>query len=90
MRARFGAMLFTKGFVDQGFGSRKPAPWRAGANENTTIEFDNDVKVEGQTLPKGKYGFFIAYDSLQSTVIFSKRSDAWGSFFTMKKMMFCE
>ena len=70
-----------KGFTDQGFGSRKPAPWRAGANENTIIEFDNDVKVEGQPLSKGKYGFFVAYDSLESTIIFSKRSDAWGSFF---------
>jgi tetratricopeptide (TPR) repeat protein len=74
-----------KGFVDQGFGNGKPAPWRAGANENTVIEFDNDVKIEGQTLPKGKYGLFIAYDSLESTVIFSKRTDAWGSFFYDEK-----
>jgi tetratricopeptide (TPR) repeat protein len=70
-----------KGFVDQGFGSRKPSPWRAGANENTVIEFDDDVKVEGVSLPKGRYGFFIAYDSLESTLIFSKKADAWGSFF---------
>jgi tetratricopeptide (TPR) repeat protein len=69
------------GFVDQGFGNGKPAPWRAGANENTVIELDNDVKIEGQTLPKGKYGFFIAYDPIQCTIIFSKISDAWGSFF---------
>jgi hypothetical protein len=34
---------------------------------------------------KGKYGFFIAYDSLESIVIFSKRSDAWGSFFYDEK-----
>jgi hypothetical protein len=74
-----------KGFIDQGFGNRTPAPWRAGANENTIIEFDNDVKVEGQTLPKGKYGLFIAYDSIESIVIFSKRSDAWGSFFYDEK-----
>jgi hypothetical protein len=74
-----------KGFVDQGFGNGKPTPWRAGANENTVIEFDNDVKIEGQTLPKGKYGLFIAYDSLESTVIFSKRTDAWGSFFYDEK-----
>ena len=73
--------LVHKGFVDQGFGNRKLTPWRAGANENTVIEFDSDVKVEGQTLPKGKYGLFIAYDPLESTIIFSKRSDAWGSFF---------
>lgn len=74
-----------KGFVDQGFGNRKPAPWRAGANENTIIEFDRDVKVEGQPLAKGKYGFFIAYDSLESTVIFSKKNDSWGSFFYDEK-----
>ena len=74
-----------KGFVDQGFGNGKPAPWRAGANENTVIEFDNDVKIEGQILPKGKYGLFIAYDSAESIVIFSKRTDAWGSFFYDEK-----
>lgn len=77
--------LVHKGFVDQGFGNGKPAPWRAGSNENTVIEFDNDVKIEGQTLPKGKYGFFIAYDPAESTIIFSKRSDAWGSFFYDEK-----
>ena len=77
--------LVHKGFVDQGFGNGKPAPWRAGANENTVIEFDNDVKIEGQTLPKGRYGFFIAYDPMESTIIFSKRSDAWGSFFYDEK-----
>ena len=63
-----------KGFADQGFGDRKLAPWRAGANENTLIEFDHDVKVEGQPLAKGKYGFFIAYDSLQSILVFSKKN----------------
>jgi hypothetical protein len=74
-----------KGFVDQGFGNRKPAPWRAGANENTVIELDHDVKVEGQMLPKGKYGLFVAYDSAECVVIFSKRTDAWGSFFYDEK-----
>lgn len=74
-----------KGFIDQGFGNGKPAPWRAGANETTVIEVDQDVKVEGQLLPKGKYGLFIAYDSLQSTVIFSHQSASWGSFFYDEK-----
>jgi tetratricopeptide (TPR) repeat protein len=74
-----------KGFIDQGFGNGKSAPWRAGANENTVIEFDSDVKIEGQILPKGKYGLFIAYDPVESIVIFSKRSDAWGSFFYDEK-----
>src|SRR5437899_12910296 len=30
--------------------------WRAGANENTTIEFSDPVTVEGQPLAKGVYG----------------------------------
>jgi tetratricopeptide (TPR) repeat protein len=70
-----------KGFTNLGFGNGKPAPWRAGANENTVIEFDQDVKVEGQPLARGRYGFFIAYDPFESILIFSKRTDAWGSFF---------
>ncbi len=70
-----------KGFADLGFGNRKPSPWRAGANQNTVIEVDHDVKVEGQPLPKGRYGFFIAYDPEESILIFSRNTDAWGSFF---------
>jgi len=77
--------LVPKGFVDQGFGNGKPTPWRAGANENTVIDLDMDVKVEGQPLPKGRYALFIAFDSAESTVIFSKRSDAWGSFYYDEK-----
>jgi len=73
--------LIPAGFVDQGFGTSKAAPWRAGANENTTIEFSNDVKIEGQPLPAGKYGFFVAYDPNECTLIFSKNSTSWGSFF---------
>jgi tetratricopeptide (TPR) repeat protein len=70
-----------KGFKDLGFGNRKPAPWRAGANENTVIEFDRDVKLEGQAVPKGRYGLFIAYDPVESILILSRQTDAWGSFF---------
>jgi tetratricopeptide (TPR) repeat protein len=77
--------LVPKGFVDQGFGNGKLTPWRAGANENTVIEFDNDVKIEGQPLSKGRYALFIAYEPVESTVIFSKRSDAWGSFYYDEK-----
>jgi tetratricopeptide (TPR) repeat protein len=73
--------LVPVGFVDQGFGNSKAAPWRAGSNENTTIEFSNDVTIEGQPLKKGKYGFFIAYDSTESTLIFSSNSSSWGSYY---------
>jgi tetratricopeptide (TPR) repeat protein len=73
--------LVQPGYNDLGFGTSKAAPWRAGANENTTIEFSTDVKIEGQILPAGKYGFFIAYDPNESTIIFSKNNTSWGSFF---------
>ena len=69
------------GFTDLGFGTSKAAPWRAGANENTTIEFSTDVTVEGKKLPAGKYGFFIAIGKDESTLIFSKNNASWGSFF---------
>src|SRR4030095_2075339 len=73
--------LIPVGFVDQGFGTSKAAPWRAGANENTTIEFSTPVKIEGKDLAAGKYGLFIAWDPNEATVIFSKNSTSWGSFF---------
>ncbi|HUB60888.1 MAG TPA: DUF2911 domain-containing protein [Puia sp.] len=73
--------LIPVGYADQGLGDTKAIPWRAGANENTTIEFSTDVTVEGQPLPAGKYGFFIAYDPSGSTVIFSRSNTAWGAFF---------
>lgn len=73
--------LVPVGFTDPGFGSSKSAPWRAGANENTTFEFSTDVKIEGQPLPAGKYGFFIAYGPDESTLIFSKNATSWGHFY---------
>src|SRR5512135_3397998 len=57
--------------------------WRAGANENTTIEFSDPVTVEGKPLPKGAYGLFmIAPKAAGSpwTVIFSRNSPSWGHF----------
>src|SRR6266478_7222355 len=77
--------LIPVGYVDQGFGSSKAAPWRAGANENTTIEFSNDVKIEGQPLAAGKYAFFVAYDPNECTLIFSKNNSSWGSFYYNEK-----
>jgi hypothetical protein len=73
--------LVPVGYADQGFGNTKQAPWRAGANENSTIEFSTDVKIEGQNLPAGKYGLFIAFDPNESTLIFSKNSTSWGSYY---------
>jgi hypothetical protein len=69
------------GFKDLGFGTSKAAPWRAGANENTTFTFSTDVMIEGKPLKAGTYGFFIAMDETDATLIFSNNSTSWGSFF---------
>ncbi len=58
-----------------------PFPWRAGANENTTIYFENAVTINGQDLPAGKYGFHAIPAEDEWTLIFSKDIDSWGSFF---------
>ncbi len=58
----------------------KPFPWRAGANENTTIQFNKDVLIEGHRLPAGKYGLFMIPSKTTWIIIFSKNSSAWGSF----------
>lgn len=54
--------------------------WRAGANQNTTIEFSDDVSVEGKPLPKGRYGLHMIPTADKWTIIFSKMADAWGSY----------
>ncbi len=76
----WGQLVHT-GYADLGFGTSKAAPWRAGANENTTIEFSTAVKIEGQSLAAGKYGFFVAYDASECTLIFSRNNSSWGSYF---------
>jgi hypothetical protein len=55
--------------------------WRAGANENTTISFTDNVKINGMDLPAGKYGLHMIPTENEWTVIFSKDNAAWGSFF---------
>lgn len=69
------------GLRNLGYGTCTACPWRAGANENTTVTVSHDVKVEGQTLPAGRYGFHVILGEDQSTVVFSGDADAWGSYF---------
>ena len=55
--------------------------WRAGANENTTIAFDKDVKIGKNNVSAGKYGFFIIpMENEDWTLILSKKNNAWGAF----------
>lgn len=73
--------LVPYGWTVQGFGNGSEAPWRAGANENTTIKFSTDAKVEGQPVTAGVYGlFFVINKDNTGEVILSKDSRSWGSF----------
>ena len=55
-------------------------PWRAGANENTIIEFTDPVTVEGKPLAKGRYGLHMIPSETDWIIAFSKTNTAWGSF----------
>ncbi len=79
--AIWGTPVAHYGLVDLGHGTTVAAPWRAGANENTTIRFSHPVMIEGKKLPAGKYGFSIINGEEESTLIFSNNSDSWGSFY---------
>lgn len=59
----------------------RTSPWRAGANDATVIRFEHDVKAEGHDLNAGAYALFMAVEQDSVTLIFSKQTEAWGSFF---------
>ncbi|MBL8234937.1 MAG: DUF2911 domain-containing protein, partial [Bryobacterales bacterium] len=50
-------------------------------NENTVFTVSHPVKIEGKPLPAGRYGFHILPEKETWTLIFSKNSTSWGSFF---------
>jgi len=72
--------LVPYGMHDLGFNDCKSCPWRAGANENTVFTTSHDVQIEGQPLPAGSYGLHMIADPSEWTIIFSKNSTSWGSF----------
>jgi len=64
------------------FGSGNKWPWRAGANENTTITFSDDAKVCETTISAGTYGLFLLLNEDETaTYILSKNFSSWGGFF---------
>ena len=54
--------------------------WRTGANEATSFVVDKAVKVDGKTLPAGKYAFFTIKNGNVWTLIFNKTWKTWGAF----------
>jgi tetratricopeptide (TPR) repeat protein len=77
----WGTSIAHYGFTVLGFGSNVQSPWRAGADENTTIAFSTDVTINGKKLAAGKYGFHIALYPDSCTLIFNKNNTGWGSYF---------
>jgi tetratricopeptide (TPR) repeat protein len=73
--------LVPYGYNVQQFGAGNEAPWRAGANENTVIQFSHPVTVQGERVPAGSYGlFFVINQDNTGEVILSKDYKSWGSF----------
>jgi len=68
------------GFVDEGFGPTKGAPWRAGANESTAMTFSNDVLVEGKNLSAGTYALFLDVEKAGPWFWIFSKNLGWGSF----------
>lgn len=54
--------------------------WRAGANDATTIQFSDDVTIEGKLVPAGTYGFFAIPGRENWTLILNKNAKQWGSY----------
>jgi hypothetical protein len=80
-RGHIWGELVPYGLSTSPFGNNKPDPWRAGANENTVFAVTNDVTIEGKPLAAGRYGLHMIPGKEEWTLIFSKNSSAWGSFF---------
>lgn len=81
-KGKIWGALVPYGMANLGFGTcGDNCPWRGGANENTVFTTSHDVKVQGQPLPAGTYGLHFLPDKDEWTVIFSKNSTSWGSFF---------
>lgn len=80
-RGQIWGKLVPYGMTDLGLLGGKLSPWRGGANENTVFTVSDPVAVEGQPLAAGRYGLYLIAGPDEWTVIFSKNSSAWGSFF---------
>ncbi|PPL00992.1 DUF2911 domain-containing protein [Parapedobacter indicus] len=53
--------------------------WRTGANEATTFEVNKNVLVQGKPLSAGKYSLYSIPTEQNTTLIFNKVWDQWGT-----------
>jgi hypothetical protein len=82
----YGTNVVPFGYEVLGYGSNVASPWRAGADECTTMYFSMDVNINGRHLPAGKYAFFIEVHEDTSVLIFNKNIKEWGSYFYNKEL----
>ncbi len=55
--------------------------WRAGADSATSFTTSKAIKVEGKTLPAGRYALFVIPSASGSwTIIFDKNPKQWGAY----------
>ncbi|MEP7278050.1 MAG: DUF2911 domain-containing protein [Bacteroidota bacterium] len=54
--------------------------WRTGADSTTVFEINKAVKVEGKSLPAGRYALFTIANGDDWTIIFNKDVHKWGAF----------
>lgn len=59
--------------------------WRTGANEATTFEINSDVTIDGKDLSAGKYSLYSIPGEQQTTMIFNKTWDQWGTKYDEKE-----
>jgi len=60
--------------------------WRTGANEATTFETNEPLKIDGMPLPAGKYTLWTVPKDTVWTVIFNSKQYSWGVDTEMKPM----
>lgn len=53
--------------------------WRTGANKNTTIEFNDDVVINGQALKAGKYAIYTKPEKDSWEIFFYTDTENWGA-----------
>lgn len=63
------------------FGETLPfgSPWRAGANNATTLSFKEEVSVSGTKVPAGEYALYAIPGATEWTIILNKNTKLGGS-----------
>jgi len=60
--------------------------WRTGANEATTFETNQDLKIDGDMLPAGKYTLWTIPSDTIWTIMFNSKQYSWGVDENMKPL----